>query len=177
METESKHNCSVVGVYGVYKFGMLRDTRWCSWFASRQVSEFRQYTYYLEFRCELLCDSDVKFRFCYACSMIVKYVRSRSFPLLFKYHFGRYNVQVSSKRVAGLFWAITLNGTDITVKRLHINVKTFSADSTVIFANNGVCAIQSYCPLNKPADLPLFYWRPVHVFVNFVCTTLQTTHA
>ena len=56
---------------------------------------------------------------------------------------------------------ITLSGTDPTVKRLDLNVKTFSADSSVIFANNVVCVIQSYCPKNKPADLPLFYWRPV----------------
>ena len=62
---------------------------------------------------------------------------------------------------------ITLNGTDTTVKRLDRNVKTFSADSTAIFANNGVSAIQSYCPQNKPADLPLFYWRPVHAEVGF----------
>ena len=33
---------------------------------------------------------------------------------------------------------ITLNGTDATVKRLDINVKTFSADCSAIFANNGV---------------------------------------
>ena len=61
---------------------------------------------------------------------------------------------------------ITLNGTDITVKRLDRNVKTCSADSSAIFANNGVCDIQNYCQQNKPADLPLFYWRPVHDF-NF----------
>ena len=60
-----------------------------------------------------------------------------------------------------VFGTITSNGTDTTVKRLDRNVKTFSADSSAIFANNGVCAIQSYCPQNKPADLPLFYWRPV----------------
>ena len=56
---------------------------------------------------------------------------------------------------------ITLNDTDTTVKRLDRNVKTFNADSSAIFANS-VSAIQSYCPQNKPADLPLFYWRPVH---------------
>ena len=49
-------------------------------------------------------------------------------------------VQVSSKRVAWqVSWfvlgTITLNGTDITVKRLDRNVKTFSADSLAIFAN------------------------------------------
>ena len=63
-----------------------------------------------------------------------------------------------------VFEAIALNGTDTTVKRLDINVKTVSADSSAMLANNGVCAIQSYCPQNKPADLPLFYWRPVHTF-------------
>ena len=57
---------------------------------------------------------------------------------------------------------ITLNGTHITVKRLDRNVKTLSADSSTRFAKNGVCAFQSYRPQNKPADLPLFYWRPVH---------------
>ena len=56
---------------------------------------------------------------------------------------------------------ITLNGTHITVRRLDRNVKTFSADRSAIFAKNGVSAFQSYCPQNKPADLPLFYWRPV----------------
>ena len=58
---------------------------------------------------------------------------------------------------------IALSGTDITIKRLDRNVKTFNVDSSAIFANNGVCAIQSYCPQNKPADLPLLYWRPVRV--------------
>ena len=58
---------------------------------------------------------------------------------------------------------ITLIGTDTTAKRLDKNVKTFSAGSSAIFANNGICVIQSYCPQNKPAVLPLFYWRPVHV--------------
>ena len=61
-----------------------------------------------------------------------------------------------------VFGTITLNDTDTTVRRLDINVKTFSVNSSAIFANNGVCAIQSDCPQNKPADLPLFYWRPVH---------------
>ena len=41
---------------------------------------------------------------------------------------------------------VTLNGTDTTVKRLHRNVKTFSADSSATFANNGVCAIQVIVP-------------------------------
>ena len=50
---------------------------------------------------------------------------------------------------------ITLNDTDTTAKRLDRNLKKFSADSSAIFANNGVSAIQSYCPQNKPADLPL----------------------
>ena len=45
-------------------------------------------------------------------------------------------------------------------------MKTFSADSSAIFANNDVCAIQSYCPQYKPADLPLFHWRPVHTLHN-----------
>ena len=49
---------------------------------------------------------------------------------------------------------ITLNGTDTTVKRPDRN-KTLCADSSAIFASNGVCAIQSYCPQNKPADLTL----------------------
>ena len=39
---------------------------------------------------------------------------------------------------------ITLNGTDTIVKRIDRNVKTFSAESSAIFANNGVGAIQSY---------------------------------
>ena len=55
-------------------------------------------------------------------------------------------VQVYSKRVAGqliCLGTITLNGTDTTVKRLDRNVKTLSADSSAIFANNGLCAIQS----------------------------------
>ena len=59
---------------------------------------------------------------------------------------------------------ITLNGTDTKVKRLDRNVKTFSAHSSAIFANNGIRAIQNYCSQNKPADLPLFYWRPVLTF-------------
>ena len=63
--------------------------------------------------------------------------------------------------------AITLNGIDTTVKRLDRNVKTFSADSSAIFANNGVCVIQSYCPQSNPADLPLFYWRPVQGQATF----------
>ena len=33
----------------------------------------------------------------------------------------------------------------------------------LIEANNSVCAIKSYRPKNKPAVLPLFYWRPVQV--------------
>ena len=56
---------------------------------------------------------------------------------------------------------ITLNGIDNTVQRFDRNVKTFSADSSAIFANNGVCVIQSYCPQNNSAGLPLFYWRGV----------------
>ena len=59
---------------------------------------------------------------------------------------------------------ITLNDTDTSVKRLDRNMKTFSVTSSAIFANNGVCVIQSYCPKNKPADLPPFYWRPVHTW-------------
>ena len=64
------------------------------------------------------------------------------------------------------FGTITLNGTDTVVckycravrtKRLHISIKYFCSS---------VCAIQSYCPQSKPADLPLFYWRPVHAFSN-----------
>ena len=43
-----------------------------------------------------------------------------------------------------LLGRITLNGTDTTIKRLDRNVKTFSAECSAIFANNGVCAIQSY---------------------------------
>ena len=75
-------------------------------------------------------------------------------------------VQVSSKRVAGQLVCFGDNNFEwpTTVKRLHRNVKTFSADSSAIFANNSVSAITSYCPQNKPADLPLFYWRPVHIF-------------
>ena len=53
---------------------------------------------------------------------------------------------------------ITLNGTDTTVKQLDRHVKTFSADSSAIFPSNAVCTIQSHCPENKPAVLPLFYW-------------------
>ena len=62
--------------------------------------------------------------------------------------------------------AITLNGTDIVfckycrtvrTKRLHISIKSFYCS---------VCAIQSYCPQNKPADLPLFYWRPVCTYIH-----------
>ena len=52
-------------------------------------------------------------------------------------------------------------------------MKTFSADRSAIFANSGVCAIQSYCLQNEPADLPLFYWRPVHGGVNDVGNTLS----
>ena len=37
-------------------------------------------------------------------------------------------------------------------KRLHISIKSSCCS---------VCVIQSYCPQNQPADLPLFYWRPV----------------
>ena len=57
---------------------------------------------------------------------------------------------------------ITLNGKDTVVckycrtvrtKRLHISIKSFYCS---------VCVIQTYCPQNKLADLPLFYWRPVH---------------
>ena len=57
---------------------------------------------------------------------------------------------------------ITWKGTDtvlckhcwtVRTKRLHISIKSFYCY---------VCAIQSYCPQSKPADLPLFYWRPVH---------------
>ena len=64
---------------------------------------------------------------------------------------------------------ITLNGTDTTVKRLDKNMKTLNADSLAILANNGICAVQSYCPQNKPADLSLFCWRPVPVYNVFVC--------
>ena len=52
------------------------------------------------------------------------------------------------------------------VRRLDINVKTFSADNAAIFANNDVCTIQSDCPQNKPADLPLFYWRPIRAGIR-----------
>ena len=61
---------------------------------------------------------------------------------------------------------ITLNGTDTTAKRLDRYPKTLSADSSAILANIGGCAIQSYYPESTPADLPLFYWRPVHQHVN-----------
>ena len=56
---------------------------------------------------------------------------------------------------------ITLNGPDTVVckycrtvhaKRLDISIKSFYCS---------VCAIQSCCPKHKPADLSLFYWRPV----------------
>ena len=40
----------------------------------------------------------------------------------------------------------------VRTKCLHISIKSFYCS---------VCAIQNYCPQNKPADLPLFYWRPV----------------
>ena len=56
---------------------------------------------------------------------------------------------------------ISLNDTDSTVKLLYRNVKTLSAESSAIFANSGVCVIQSYWPQNNSADLPLFYWRGV----------------
>ena len=36
-----------------------------------------------------------------------------------------------------------------------LNVLTFLSSRFTV-----VCVIQSYCPKNKPADLPLFYWRP-----------------
>ena len=72
--------------------------------------------------------------------------------------------------------AITLNGIDTTVKWLDKNVKTFSTDSSAIFANNGVCAIQSYCPRNKPTELPLFYWRPVRtcMYASKLCPKRAT---
>ena len=41
----------------------------------------------------------------------------------------------------------------VRTKRLHISIKSFYCS---------VSAIQSYCPQNKPSDLPLCYWRPVH---------------
>ena len=75
---------------------------------------------------------------------------------------GRYRSPVKEWQVSWfVLGTITLNGTDTTVKRLDRNVKTLSADSSAIFANIGSCAIQSYCPQSKLADLPLFYWRPI----------------
>ena len=43
----------------------------------------------------------------------------------------------------------------VRTKRFHISIKS-------LYCN--VCAIQSYGPQNKPADLTLFYWRPVHTY-------------
>ena len=63
---------------------------------------------------------------------------------------------------------ITFNDTDtvackycrtVRTKRLHISIKSFYCS---------VCAIQSYCPQNKAADLPLFYWRLVPSVVKGV---------
>ena len=56
-----------------------------------------------------------------------------------------YIVQVCSKRVAGQLVCFGDNNFEwrsyYTVKRLDRNVKAFSADSSAIFASNGVCAI------------------------------------
>ena len=52
---------------------------------------------------------------------------------------------------------ITLNGKDTTVKRLDRNVKTFSADSSAMFANNGLCHSKLLSPKQTswPATLVL----------------------
>ena len=88
-------------------------------------------------------------------------------------------VQVSSKRVAGrlvCFGDNNFEGQTLQyVKRLDRNVNTFRADGSAIFANNGVCAIQSYCPPNKPADLPLLYWRPVAAILARCADFLEAT--
>ena len=69
---------------------------------------------------------------------------------------------------------MTLNGTDTVVckycrtvptKRLHISIKLFYCS---------VCVVQSYCSQNKAADLPLFYWRPVHAYCVSIVIPLGT---
>ena len=89
---------------------------------------------------------------------------------MLNYGFNMYRSPVKEWQVSWfVLETITLNVTDTTAKQLDRHVKTFKADSSAIFANSGICAIQSYCPQHKTPALPLFYWRPVLTF-SYICT-------
>ena len=78
-----------------------------------------------------------------------------------------YRSPVKERQVSWLILGIiTLNGTDTAIckycqtvrtKRLHIYIKSFCCS---------VSAIQSFCPQNKPADLPLILETCTYLFIS-----------